>query len=89
MYDYSYPSANKRGYSEDVTYLPTAEKSHYRVETETYLDRTPQRNLFGSPARQSNSLSEARKSIDECIYMVSDKKKMNVEALHEVEQVNH
>lgn len=33
MYDYSYPSANKRGYSEDVTYLPTGEKSQYRVDT--------------------------------------------------------
>ena len=30
MFDNPYYSANKRGYSEDPTYLPTAEKSPYR-----------------------------------------------------------
>ena len=74
MLDSSYPSANKRGYSEDITY--TAEKSQYRVDSEPYLDRSPQRMLFTSPGRRSK-LSEAKKNIDDCIFMASDKKKMN------------
>ena len=59
----SYPSANKRGYSEDVTYLPTAQKSQYRVDSQSYIDRSPQRMLFTSPGRRSK-LSDAKKSID-------------------------
>ena len=44
--------------------------------------------LFTSPGRQSK-LSDARNSIDECIFNVSDKKKMNDEAFNEVRQLNN
>ena len=44
--------------------------------------------LFTSPGRRSK-LSEARESIDECIYNLSDKKKMNQEALYEVRELNN
>lgn len=88
MFDSSYPSASKKGYSEDVTYLPTAEKSQYRYETEPYIDRTPERHQFASPSGKSSRASEARKSINDCIYLVSEKKKMNEEAIGEVQQVN-
>lgn len=88
MFDSSFPSANKPAYSEDVTYLPTAEKSHYRFETEPYIERTPERLQFASPSAKSSRTSEARKSINDCIYMMSEKKKMNEEAIGEVQQVN-
>lgn len=50
MYDYSYNSANKRGLSEDVTYLPTAEKDKYAPDNEPYFERTPEKQ-FTSPRR--------------------------------------
>lgn len=88
MFESSYQTTNKKGYSEDVTYLPTAEKPQFRYETETYLERTPERMPYASPMRKSNRVSEARKSIDECIYLASEKKKMNQEAIGEVQQIN-
>lgn len=88
MFDSAYPTTNKKGYSEDITYLPTAEKSQFRYESESYLERTPDRMPFGSPMRKSSRVSEARKSIDECIYLASEKKKMNEEAIGEVQQIN-
>lgn len=84
MFDGSYPTTSKKGYSEDITYLPTAEKSHFRYESESYLEHTPERKPFTSPIRKSNRVSEVRRSIDECIYLASEKKKMNQEAIGEV-----
>lgn len=88
MFDYSYPSASKKGYSEEVTYLPTAEKSQYRQESEAFLSHTPDKGDFRSPGRRSRA-SEAKRSINECIEIMSDKKKMNEEAFIEVQQINH
>lgn len=44
--------------------------------------------MMTSPGRRSK-LSEAKESIDECIFIVSDKKKMNEEAISEVKHVNN
>lgn len=86
MFHGSHPSTYKRGYEEDTTYFPSAEKSLYR-QTEPYIERTPERRGFASPPASSRT-SEARKSINEAIYLVSEKKKMNEQAISQVQHVN-
>ena len=71
MFDNSYPSIAKVRISEDVTYLPTAEKSQYRFDTEPYIERTPKRYDYGSPKSIKSPVSMTRKSIDECLYLAS------------------
>jgi len=50
------------------------------------MEGTPERMPMASP--QGKRLSEAKKSVNECIHMVSDKKQMNQEAIGEVQQIN-
>lgn len=88
MFDSAYPSTSKKGYSEDITYMHTAEKSPFSYDTEPYLDRTPERLPYASPMGKASRVSDARRSINECIYLASEKKKMNQEAIGEVQQIN-
>lgn len=44
---------------------------------------------FTSPTKKSQRLSDAKRSINEVIEMISEKKKLNEEAISEVRQVNH
>ena len=75
---HGYPSPHKGGlYHDETTYPPTAEKSLYRDYTSEFIDRTPNRGQQYTPSRGSDRLSEARKSINEAIEMVSAKKSMN------------
>ena len=68
MYDSNRPSNKKRPNAHDETAIaPTAERSQYRDYPDTFLDKTPTKLEYLSPARNSGRLSEARKSINEAI----------------------
>lgn len=84
----SYPSNRKRSNEiEETTYIHTAEKSRLRESTEDHLNRTPTRNPYILSAKKDRT-SEAKRAIDEVIEMVADKKRMNQEAIAEIQQVN-
>lgn len=90
MYDHpSYHSGKKQSYYNDETqYLPTAEKTNFKDYSEDYIERTPKKMDLMSPSK-SNRLSDAKRSIDEAIQLVSNKKSLNEEAISEVRHVNN
>jgi len=63
MSEHYYSSTNKHTYSDDPTYLRTAEKSSYKYEPESYFERTPEKIQTYS-AKKGSRLSDAKKSID-------------------------
>ena len=89
MFDSSFPSAGKRHYVDDTTYLPTAEKSRYQHDTQEFIERTPEKIPVTFSAKKSSRLSAARRSVHDCIPMVSEKTKLTDEAIEEVRLVNH
>lgn len=90
MYDNpSFQSVKKTNYYHDETqYLPTAEKTNIKDYSQEFIERTPKKIDFASPSR-SNRLSDAKRSIDEVIKLVSNKKSLNDEAIMEVRHVNN
>ena len=78
-----YTSTKKRGYGyhDDTTYVPSAEKTDFQDVTQTYIDRTPDRKEYVSSRKASSRFSEAQRSIDDVIEMVSEKKRVNEEAI--------
>jgi hypothetical protein len=77
MFDSNYPSHRKPNYFDDTTFLPTAERSPYQRPTEPFLDSTPTKLDYLSPAKHSARLSDARKSISEAIELASAKHSRN------------
>ena len=76
-------SSKKKGYSylDDTTYVPSAEKNDFQDITQTYIERTPDRKEYTSSKKAISHFSEAQRSIDDVIEMVSQKKRLNEEAI--------
>ena len=90
MHDHPYTSNKKKGYShqDDTTYIHTAVKTDAHDVTQTYIDRTPERPAYTSARKSNQRFSEAQRNIDDVIEMVSEKKRLNQEALEEVKHTN-